>query len=162
MALVRLNTSHLAGYLLYVGIPDIAAWWFDESRFGVTRGACHSATLSNLLPEPDEDDRAFFYGIAYDLEAVLAAEDDPVPLRCDFPHAGGLHSRAGSRRPQSGISALRPFPNAVVAGAALWERHEEVQDFTESEWLDLCARAGTDPAAGEVVIRVFEDAPNTV
>jgi hypothetical protein len=148
------STRHLAGYLLYVGIPDIAAWWFDESRFGDSgrmplRDTVESATGA------DEDDRAFFYGIADDLEAVLAA-DDPIRFDAISRMLEGFTARF-EKTPKWDFS-LEAFPNAVVAGAALWERHEEVQDFTESEWLDLCARAGTDPAAGEVVIRVFEDA----
>ena len=59
---------------------------------------------------------------------------------------------------------LEAFPNTVAAGATVLEWNECLtnpatgEDFTESAWLDLCARAGTDPAASEVVTRVFGDA----
>jgi hypothetical protein len=59
---------------------------------------------------------------------------------------------------------LEAFPTTVAGGAALLEEHGPLtdpatgEDFTEAKWLDLCARAGTDPAASSVVTALFDDA----
>ena len=45
------SPCHLAGYLLHVGIPDLAAWWFDESSYRDLGGRMPLATLSNLRLE---------------------------------------------------------------------------------------------------------------
>ena len=58
---------------------------------------------------------------------------------------------------------LIAFPDAVSAGDYLWDEYEILSDpatgddFAQSEWLDLCARAGTDHAARKIVTRLFRD-----
>lgn len=166
------SPRHLAGYLLHVGIPDIAAWWFDESSFGDSRGRMPLCDIVESATEADPEDRSFFLAIADDLETLLAG---PAPMNFEaisrvlerFTARFGntweesRFSRA-SNRPRWDFT-LQAFPNTVAAGATLLEWHEELtnpetgEDFTESEWLDLCKRAGTDPAAREVVTRVFEN-----
>ena len=70
-------------------------------------------------------------------------------------------SRA-SDRPRWDMTLIA-FPDAVSAGGYLWDEYEILSnpatgdDFAQSEWLDLCARAGTDHAAGQIVTRVFGD-----
>ena len=109
----------------------------------------------------DEEDRVFFLGIADDLEAVLAGPD-PV----DFEEISRVRERftARFRKTSNWDFTVEALPNTVAAGAILLEWNGYLpnpatgEDFTESEWLDLCAQAGTDPAASEVVTRVFGDA----
>lgn len=71
--------------------------------------------------------------------------------------------RPAANRPRWDMTLIA-YPDAVSAGAQVLEDYEEVKDpetgkhLENSEWLDLCAQAGTDPAARKVVTRVFVDA----
>jgi hypothetical protein len=155
------SPCYLAGYLLHVGIPDIAAWSFDESSFGDSGGRKPLRDTVESATQADPEDRAFFLVLADDLEKLLAG---PNPV--DFEAISQLLERFTERfgKTSHGDFALIAFPDAVAAGAALLERYEDLtnpltgDDFAEPEWLDLCARAGTDPTAREVVTEVFEDA----
>jgi hypothetical protein len=166
------SPRHLAGYLLHVGMPDIAGWWLNDSPLG-NSGRIPLRDTVESAPQADQEDRAFFVTIADDLETLLAEADS-----MDFEAISRVLDRFTARfgntfeetrlaratnRPRWDLT-LQAFPNTVAAGATLLEWNESLtnpatgEDFTESEWLDLCARAGTDPAATEVVTEVFEDA----
>jgi len=146
----------LAGALLHVTFPDIASWWFDGSDVGEEmrlplRSVVEAAHGAN------QDDRDFFLEVANELEAL---EGGPDPV--DFAVISDICDRVTARfneTPRWNFT-LEAYPSTVAAGAALFERHEgsSGEDFTEGKWLDLCAQAGTDPAASGVVTAVFEDA----
>lgn len=59
---------------------------------------------------------------------------------------------------------LEVYPNAIAAGTALWEAQEAgadsdyESDEAKAEWLQLCAHAGSDPAAAERVAEAFAEA----
>jgi hypothetical protein len=154
------SPRQLAEVLLNITLPDIASWWFDAASFGEPRRMPLPATVE-AAAKSDEDDRTFFLDIARDLE-TLDAGPDPV----DFAKISDVLDRFTTRfgNTSKWDFTLQAFPSAVAAGGALHERQGELtdpstgEDFTEAEWLDLCARSGTDPAASEVVTAVFEDA----
>jgi hypothetical protein len=155
------SPRHLAGYLLHLAVPDLAAWWFDESSYRDERARRTLREMAESATGADQEDRFFFLSIAADLEAVLAGPD-PV----DFEDISRVLERFATRfeKTSKWDFTFQAFPNTVAAGAALLEETGELMNpmtregFTESEWLDLCARAGTDPAASEVVTETFEDA----
>jgi hypothetical protein len=150
----------LAGVLLHVTFPDIASWLFDESSFDEAKRLPLRATVE-AAPGANQDDRDFFLEVAKDLEA-LEAGAEPV----DFAVISAICDRFTARfnKTPSWDFTLEAYPSTVAAGAALFERREGLigpaggEDFTEGQWLDLCADAGTDPAASGVVTTVFDDA----
>jgi hypothetical protein len=165
------SPRHLAGYLLYVGIPDIAAWWFNDSPLG-NSGRVPLRDTVESAPQADPEDRAFFLAIADDLETLLAGPD-PVNFKAISDVLDRFTARFGqtyektrligeNNRPRWDMTLIA-YPDAVSAGTYLWDEYDVLtnpmtgDDFADSAWLDLCARAGTDRAAGEVVTRVFED-----
>jgi hypothetical protein len=95
------------------------------------------------------------------LEA-LEAGPDPV----DFAVISDICNRVTARfndTPHWNFT-LAAYPSNVAAGAAFFEEQAGVvdpatgEDFTEGQWLDLCATAGTDPAVSGVVTTIFEGA----
>jgi hypothetical protein len=156
------STRHLAAYLLYVGMPDLASWWFEltaalDSRGRIPlRDTVESATVGN--PE----DRAFFLAIADDLEALLA-DDDPVSFEAIALILERFNIRFGEGHPRPEFK-LTAFPDTVSAGAALLEWDEDLthpetgDELHERQWLELCAQAGKDPDATRAVVEVFSNA----
>ena len=151
----------LAGVLLHVVLPDIASWLFDEASFDVAKRLPLRATVEEATGA-NEDDRDFFLGIAKDLEAMEAGPD-PV----DFAKISAICDRITARFSETPTRnfTLEALPSTVAAGAALFERHggsltdpATGEDFTEAQWLDMCARAGTDPAASGVGTTVLDEA----
>jgi hypothetical protein len=150
----------LAGVLLHVTFPDIASWLFDESSFDDTKRVPLRAVVE-VAPGANQDDRDFLLEIARDLEA-LEGDADPV----DFGVISDICECVTARfkqRPNWDFT-LQAYPSTVAAGAAFFEEQAGVvdpatgDDFTEGQWLDLCATAGTDPAVSGVVTTVFEGA----
>ena len=165
------SPRHLAGYLLYVCMPDIAAWWLNDSPSG-NSGRIPLRDTVESARQADPEDRAFFLAIADVLETLVAGPD-PVDFETISNVVHRFNSQFGNTWEKSRLSlagnrprwdlTLNTYPNTVAAGASLLERCESVMnpltgdDFAESEWLDLCAQAGTDPAAKEMVTGVFAD-----
>jgi hypothetical protein len=155
------SAGHLAGYLLHVCLPDLAGWWFGGFTFGGPPKRIPLRDTVGWATEADQEDKAFFRAFPDHLETLLARPDS-----VDFEAVSALLERFTGRlgnTPQGSLTLLA-YPDALSAGTQLLEDYEELEDpatgspFENSEWLDLCARAGTDPAASEVVARVFENA----
>lgn len=165
------SLRHLAGYLLHVGIPDIAAWWLNDSPLG-NSGRMPLRDTVESAPQADPQDRASFLAIADDLESLLAGPD-PVNFEAISNVLQRFNAQFGNTWEKSRVSrtsnrprwdmTLIAFPDAVSAGDYLWDEYEILSDpatgddFAQSEWLDLCARAGTDHAARKIVTRLFRD-----
>jgi hypothetical protein len=94
------SPRHLAGYLLHVGLPDLAAWWFDESTFGDSRERMPFRDTVESATQAGPEDRAFFLAIADDLETRMAGPD-----QVDFEAISRLLSAStnGSGTPRRGI-----------------------------------------------------------
>jgi hypothetical protein len=154
------DTAHLlAGVLLHVTFPDIVSWLFDESSVGDAKRLPLRAVVE-AAPGANQDDRDFFLEIANELEEL---EGGPDPV--DFVTISAVCDRftARSNETPNWDFTLEAYPSTVAAGAALSERQEGFigpagEDFTEGQWLDLCATAGTDPAVSGVVTTIFEGA----
>ncbi|OBI55666.1 hypothetical protein A5667_23190 [Mycolicibacterium fortuitum] len=155
----------LAGYLLHVALPDLAGWWFDETTtFG---GPPTRLPLRQTIAwigastEASSADRDLLMTLAADLEALLAG-----PESVSFNGVAGVVERFSARfADQDGRwMTLKAYPNSVAAGTVLCEEQDDLLDSSRdvgkvaSEWLDLCARAGTDPSASEKVAEAFSHA----
>jgi hypothetical protein len=150
----------LAGVLLHVTLPDIASWLFDDSSFDDAKRLPLRA-VAEAAAGWNQDDRDFFLEIADELEAL---ESGPEPI--EFAVISAICDRVSARfnETPNWNFTLQAYPSTFAAGAAFFEEQAGVvdpdtgEDFTEAQWLDLCARAGSDPAAGGVVTTIFEDA----
>lgn len=151
----------LAGYLLHVGLPDLAGWWFDQTTTfgGPPRRLPLDETVAWAADSTDADpeDRAFFSALVDDLKMLLGR---PGPVK--FDEVARVVERFSARFNNDDCRmALEAFPDAVSAGAGLFGRHDEVtnpatgEELTMPEWLELCKRASTDSATAEVVRTVF-------
>lgn len=153
----------LAGYLLHVGLPDLAGWWFDQTttfggppkRLPLGETVAWAAEATDVDPE----DQAFFLALAEALKSLLAGT---APVR--FEDVAKVVERFSARFNKDGHwMILETYPDAVAAGTAVFDRHDEVaspatgEELTRSEWLELCKRAGADAATGQVVRAVFAD-----
>jgi hypothetical protein len=154
------SPRHLAGLLLHVTLPDLAAWWFDESSYHDERVRRPLREAVDTAAEANDEDRNFFLRIADDLEAVLAGPD-PV----NFAEIASVVERITARFGEASRwnFTLEAFPNTVAAGTELMERTDGIThpetgaDIAQPGWLELCARAGTDPASSELVVAVFQE-----
>lgn len=154
------SPRHLAGLLLHVTLPDLAAWWFDESSKHDEAVRRPLRETVDVATEANGEDRDFFLRVADDLEAVLAGPD---PL--DFGEIARVVERFTARFGETSRwnFALEAFPSTLAAGTVLVECSECIThpetgaEITQPEWLELCARAGTDSASSELVVAVFHD-----
>lgn len=151
------SPRQLAGYLLHVCLPDLATWWLGSSSFGESSMRMPLRDTVEAAADAAPQDRAILLGIADTLETALAGCD-----LIDFGVISGALERFTAQfgDTPSGRFMLIAFPDTVSAGAALWERLEGPatslgDECTESQWLDLCARAGADPAAAQTVAAAF-------
>lgn len=144
----------LADYLLHVALPDLAGWWFDTTA---DRLPLEDTIAAAAQPDPEE--RILFEALGADLRALLA-EPGPVPFGAVAAITGRFSTWFGAAA--NGMT-LEVYPDAVCAGAALFDRSEDPADpqtgeaLSRTEWLDLCKRAGVDAATGHLVAAVFRD-----
>lgn len=152
----------LAGYLLHVGLPDLAGWWFTETgTFGgpptrlPLRETIAWVAESSEATEGDPDDQEFLLALANELDQVLAR-----PESIEFADVAAVVDRFSARFTNRGgrSMALTAYPDAVAAGTALWESQGGGSDEDRAGWLELCARVGTDPSAAERVVETFSEA----
>lgn len=149
------SPRELAGYLLHVGLPDLAGWWFDDSD--TVGGPPKRLPLRETVgwaTDGDAADRAFFLSLADDLDIVLAGPDSVT-----FDAVSVIVDRLSTHFADMTLTA---YPDAVAAGAALLDLQDGPPDLADvddgAEWLQLCADAGTDPAATTKVAESFWDA----
>lgn len=152
------SPRQLAEYLLYVGLPDLAGWWLNGRLFGGPPERIRLRDTINWAADANQDDASFFAALADDLDAILAASDQVTFAAVDAV-VTKFTDRFGNT--PSGNLILHAYPDAVAAGAELLDEHGVPVDSRVGdgeEWLDVCARAGTDPEAGRIVAEVFESA----
>jgi hypothetical protein len=153
------SPRELAGYLLYVGLPDLAGWWFTEtSTFGGPPTRLPLRETIAWVAESTEacpGDQEFLLALANELDEVLAC---PEPI--EFADVAAVVDRFSARFTNRGGQSmtLTAYPDAVAAGTALWEAQGDGSEEGRAGWLELCARAGTDPAAAERVVEAFSEA----
>ncbi|MEW5812524.1 MAG: hypothetical protein AB1925_24125 [Actinomycetota bacterium] len=151
----------VAALLLHVTLPDLAAWWFNESSFGAVQERRPLRQTIDSESGVDSTEGALFLSIASELESILARPD-----QIQFAAIAGVLDRFNTyfRNASRWYFELVAYPSPKAAGSALVDSDEELIDprsgneLGPSEWLELCANAGSDPAAAEVVMAVFEDA----
>ena len=152
------NAAQLKAHLLNIVMPDMASSWLSEGALGIH--ARRQPLLMTLDSAMDEwgDDLEFFRALAEDLERSTGTTNEELAQQIQ-----AVTQRFSDRfgRTSTWDLALEVLPSTVEAGAYLFERnanavHEGAgEDVTESEWLDVCGRAGTDEKASLRVTEAF-------
>lgn len=99
--------------------------------------------------------------LADDFDALLASPD---PAK--FDDVARLVDRFSARFADGDGQwmSLEAYPDSVAAGTALWDEKDRLVDSAAQadhgtiEWLDLCARAGSESQASETVAETFSQA----